>query len=69
MSDMRVRLSRRRMFKALVGVGVALSPLLSRAAVEITKMGAAIFFEPHVPTALRRARRAQILIEWWPGGD
>jgi hypothetical protein len=57
-------LSRRQMFRALAsaGVGVAASPLMSRMAVagEISKaadikMQAAIFFEPHIPTALRRA--------------
>jgi len=33
------------------------------------KMEAEIIVEPHVPNALRRARRAQILFEWWPGGE
>ena len=57
-------LTRRQMVKVLasVGVGVVASPLLSRqaAADEINKMAdikmqAAIIFEPHIPTALRRA--------------
>ncbi len=57
-------LTRRRMVKVLasVGVGAVASPLLSRlaAAEEIIKpanirMQAAIIFEPHIPTALRRA--------------
>ena len=58
-------LTRRQMVRVLasVGVGVAASPLMSRfaaAADEIDKpadirMQAAIIFEPHIPTALRRA--------------
>jgi len=57
-------LTRRRMVKALasVGVGVVASPLLSRlaGADEISKIAdirlqATIIFEPHIPTALRRA--------------
>ena len=55
MSDMCVRPTRRRVFKALVGVGVAMSPLLSGARATM-KMQAAMFFEPHIPSALRRAR-------------
>ncbi|MFV1998499.1 MAG: hypothetical protein ACC641_10875 [Acidiferrobacterales bacterium] len=58
------KLTRRRMLHVLasVGVGVVASPLMSRlaAAKEVTKMAglkmeAAIFFEPYVPNALRRA--------------
>ncbi len=60
------QLTRRRMVTVLttVGVGVLASPLMSRqaAAGEVnkisiapTKMQAAMFFEPHIPTALRRA--------------
>ncbi len=53
------KITRRQLFQVLasVGTGVVSSPLMSRltAAVEITKMEAAIFFEPHVPDALRRA--------------
>ncbi len=50
-------LTRRQLVNALatIGVGVALSPLLSRATAAM-KMQAAMFFEPHIPTALRRAR-------------
>ncbi len=55
MSKDHTRLTRRQTFKVLVGVGVALSPLLSRAMAAM-KMQAAMFFEPHIPTALRRAR-------------
>jgi hypothetical protein len=53
------------MFKtfAMVGVGMAASPYVSRfaAATDVNKtsdirMQAAIIFEPHIPTALRRAR-------------
>ena len=47
-------LTRRQTFKALIGIGVAMSPLLSRARVA-TNMQATIVFEPHIPTALRRA--------------
>jgi hypothetical protein len=57
------KLTRRRMFKtlAMVGVGVSVSPLLSRLAaaevIETTdlKMQAEIIFEPHIPTALQRS--------------
>ena len=57
-------LTRRQMVKVLasIGVGAVTSPLISRlaAAGEINKvadirMQAAIIFEPHIPTALRRA--------------
>jgi len=57
-------LTRRRMFKMLasVGVGMAASPLMScqRSTEKVSKMAgiqmqAAIFFEPHIPTALQRA--------------
>jgi len=57
-------LTRRRMIQALVvaGGGVAASPLLSRVAaaenvnkIANIKMQATIIFEPHIPTALRRA--------------
>jgi len=57
-------LTRRQMVKVLasVGVGVAASPLVScqRSTEEVSKMAniqmqAAIFFEPHIPTAFRRA--------------
>ncbi len=54
MSDICVKFTRRRMLKALAGVGVALSPVLSRATAAM-KMQAAMVFEPHIPTALRRA--------------
>ncbi len=56
--------TRRQMVNALaaVGVGVVASPLLSRVAaaekankMADIKMQAAIIFEPHIPTALRRA--------------
>ncbi len=47
---------------ASVGVGMLASPLVSRAATGVrvgkmadTRMQAAIIFEPHIPTALRRA--------------
>ncbi len=53
------KITRRQLFQVLASVGASVvsSPLMSRltAAVEITKMEAAIFFEPHVPDALRRA--------------
>ncbi len=57
-------LTRRQMVKVLasVGVGMAASPLMScqRSDQKVNKiadikMQAAIFFEPHIPTALRRA--------------
>ncbi len=57
-------LTRRQMVHVLasVGVGVVASPLVScqRSAEEVIKstdikMQAAIIFEPHIPTALRRA--------------
>ncbi len=54
MSDICVKFTRRRMLKALAGVGVASGPFLSHA-VAAVKMQAAMFFEPHIPTALRRA--------------
>lgn len=38
-----------------VGIGVALSPLAFRAAAAEIRMQAAVFFEPHIPSALRRA--------------
>ncbi len=62
MSDMCVKHTRRRMFKALVGIGVAANPLMSplAAAAEIgnsTSMVAAIFFESYATIALRRALR------------
>ncbi len=56
--------TRRQMVNALTafGIGVAASPLLSRVAaaekaneMADIKMQAAIIFEPHIPTALRRA--------------
>ena len=49
-------LTRRRMISLLVsvGVGVAANPLMSPLAAAM-KMQAAMFFEPHIPTALRRA--------------
>ncbi len=49
-------LTRRRMISllVLVGAGVASSPLLSRAMAAM-KMQATMVFEPHIPTALRRA--------------
>ncbi len=58
------KLSRRQMVKTLtsVGIGVLASPLMSRQVIakEVTqaagiRMLAAMFFEPHIPTALRRA--------------
>ncbi len=56
------KLSRRQMIQVLASVGVVASPLLSRVAAAsdvnktaAIKMQAAIFFEPHIPTALRRA--------------
>ena len=60
MSEHQDKLTRRQMVHVLasVGVGVAASPLLSQvAAAEKTdiRMQAAIIFEPHIPTALRRA--------------
>ena len=62
-------ITRRRMVNALaaVGVGVVASPLLSRVAAAAdadnsTRMVAAIIFEPHIPTALRRALQ-------YAGGD
>jgi hypothetical protein len=63
-SEHREKLTRRQILQvvASAGVGVAASPLLSplAAAAEIIKpadirMQAAIIFEPHIPTALRRA--------------
>ena len=62
MSDICVKFTRRRMFKALVGVGVAANPLMSPLAVaaEIgnsTSMVAEIFFESYATVALRRALR------------
>ena len=62
MSDMCVKHTRRRMFKALVGIGVAANPLMSplAAVAEIgnsTSMVAAIFFESYATIALRRALR------------
>ena len=64
MSEHQEKLTRRRMVKVLasVGVGVVTSPFLSRvtAAENVgetadIRMQAAIIFEPHIPTALRRA--------------
>ena len=60
MSEHQDKLTRRQMVHVLasVGVGVAASPLLSQvAAAEKAdiRMQAAIIFEPHIPTALRRA--------------
>ena len=60
MSEYQDKLTRRQMVHVLasVGVGVAASPLLSQvAAAEKAdiRMQAAIIFEPHIPTALRRA--------------
>jgi hypothetical protein len=64
MSEQQEKLTRRQMVKVLasVSVGVVASPLVSchRAAEEVIKsadirMQAAIIFEPHIPTALRRA--------------
>jgi len=51
------RLTRREIVRLLAaaGVAVATGPLLSREAVAEVGMQAAIFFEPHIPTALRRA--------------
>ncbi len=58
------KLTRRRMVQVLasIGVGMLASPLVSRAATGVrvgkmadTRMQAAIIFEPHIPTALRRA--------------
>ncbi len=58
------KLTRRQMVKAFgsAGVGVVASPFLSHVAaaedankMANIKMQAAIFFEPHIPTALRRA--------------
>ena len=51
------KFSRRHMVKTLtsVGVGVLASPLMSRQVIAKEKMLAAMFFEPHIPTALRRA--------------
>jgi len=50
-------LTRREMVKLLgsIGVGVVASPILSLPAVAEVRMQAAIVFEPHIPTALRRA--------------
>lgn len=48
-------LTRRQLFMGLAAAGVVASPLLSRLAVAEIKMQAAIFFEPHIPTALQRA--------------
>ncbi len=50
-------LTRREMVKGLAaaGLGVLASTLLSPLAVAEVKMQAAIIFEPHIPTALRRA--------------
>ncbi len=59
-----VTLTRRQMVKVLasIGIGAVASPLVSRVAVAEKinrmadiKMQAAIIFEPHIPTALRRA--------------
>ena len=64
MSEHQEKLTRRRMVHVLasVGVGMLASPLVSRAATGVrvgkmadTRMQAAIIFEPHIPTALRRA--------------
>ncbi len=64
MSKHQEKLSRRRMVHVLasVGVGMLASPLVSRAATGVRagkmddkRMQAAIIFEPHIPTALRRA--------------
>ncbi|MCH8074099.1 MAG: hypothetical protein IIA09_19375 [Proteobacteria bacterium] len=64
MSKHQEKLTRRRMVHVLasVGVGMLASPLVSRAATGVrvgkmadTRMQAAIIFEPHIPTALRRA--------------
>ncbi len=64
MSENQEKLTRRHMVKVLasVGVGVVTSPFLSRvtAAENVgetadIRMQAAIIFEPHIPTALRRA--------------
>ena len=58
------KLTHRQMVHVLasVGVGVVASPLMSRLAAagesnnkNATRMVAAIFFEPHITTALRRA--------------
>jgi len=51
------KFTRRRMIGMLAsaGAGVAVSPLLSRRAFAEIKMQAEIIFEPHIPTALRRA--------------
>ncbi len=62
MSDICVKFTRRRMFKALVGVGVATYPLMSplATAAEIgnsISMVAEIFFESYATVALRRALR------------
>ena len=51
-------LTRRRMAMMLtsIGVGTLVNPLMFRqATADINKMQAAIFFEPHIPTALRHA--------------
>ncbi len=64
MSERQEKLTRRQVVQALtsVGVGMLASPLVSRAATGVrvgkmadTRMQAAIIFEPHIPTALRRA--------------
>ena len=64
MSDFQEKLTRRRMINllAFAGVGTVVSPLLSRVAAAESigemadiRMQAAIIFEPHIPTALRRA--------------
>ena len=61
MSEHQDKLTRRQMVHVLasVGVGVAASPLLSQVAAAEkadSRMQAAIIFEPHIPTASRRAR-------------
>ncbi len=64
MSRHQQKLTRRQIIHVLasVGVGMLASPLVSRAATGVrvgkmadTRMQAAIIFEPHIPTALRRA--------------
>jgi hypothetical protein len=48
------RHTRRKIIQAMAGIALANGPLLSRAAADL-RMQAAIFFEPHIPTALRQA--------------
>jgi hypothetical protein len=62
MSDKRNTITRRQMLNSLasIGAGMVASPLLSTPACAAengtgTRMVAAIIFEPHIPTALRRA--------------